>query len=300
MACLWIGAGRAYAVTVLVVAGEHSAASIEVTEAMFGVLERTGMAKAELAQISVDEVAGIDLVGPSAPKILVTLGTNALQKVLARESRLPVLAALIPRGSFERVVRDSGKRSSVTLAALYLDQPWDRQLDMVRLALPDAHRVGILFGAESVIRKPALASALQERGLEMVSSVAPDGSSFPPLGVVLESADVLLAVPDTQVFNSSSISNLLLSTYRAHIPMVAFSPAYVKAGALLSLHSTPSQIGVQSAGIARSLLAGAVVAPAQYPLEFTVTVNEQVARSLGLQINAAALSERLRRMERKP
>ena len=38
--------------------------------------------------------------------------------------------------------------------------------------------------------------------------------------------------------------------------------------------------------------------PNQYPTEFTVTTNEYVARSLGLRLDAKALSERLHKLER--
>jgi hypothetical protein len=38
----------------------------------------------------------------------------------------------------------------------------------------------------------------------------------------------------------------------------------------------------------------------QYPLDFSVSVNEYVARSLGLSLDARGLGERLHRMEKRP
>lgn len=43
----------------------------------------------------------------------------------------PVLSALIPRISFERILRDSGRTASSQLTALYLDQPLNRQLALI-------------------------------------------------------------------------------------------------------------------------------------------------------------------------
>ena len=38
----------------------------------------------------------------------------------------------------------------------------------------------------------------------------------------------------------------------------------------------------------------------QYPLEFSVVINDYVARSLGLTLDEGVLGERLRRMEKRP
>jgi ABC-type uncharacterized transport system substrate-binding protein len=142
----------------------------------------------------------------------------------------------------------------------------------------------------------------QSIGLELVeATVSPDQSLFQSLKKALEEADVLLAVADPQVYNSSSIQNILLSSFRANVPMVAFSPAYVRAGALLSVHVTPTQIGLQAAAISRGVLQGkALPAAPLYSQDFNVAVNEHVARSLGLTLDAGALRERLRRREGTP
>jgi ABC-type uncharacterized transport system substrate-binding protein len=144
-------------------------------------------------------------------------------------------------------------------------------------------------------------AAGQARGMTVVSgAVALNGSLFAGLKAALDDADVLLAVADPQVFNSGTVANILLATYRARIPVLAFSPAYVKAGALLSLHTAPDQIGVQTAGIVRGILLGGAVPAAQYPLDFRVSVNVHVARSLGLTLDEVALSDRLHRLEKRP
>jgi ABC-type uncharacterized transport system substrate-binding protein len=112
---------------------------------------------------------------------------------------------------------------------------------------------------------------------------------------------VLLAVADPQVYNSSSIQNILLASFRAKVPMVAFSPAYVRAGALLALHVTPTQLGQQAGVIAWGVLRDKALSPIPlYSRDFSVMVNEHVARSLGLSLDGAALRERLQRREVGP
>jgi ABC-type uncharacterized transport system substrate-binding protein len=117
----------------------------------------------------------------------------------------------------------------------------------------------------------------------------------------LATSDVFLAMADPQVFNSGTIQNLLLTTFRANLPMIAFSPAYVRAGAWLSLHVTPEQVGHQIAPWVHEVLQGRSL-PDQ-PLEsndFEVSLNEHVGRSLNLKVDAAGLRMQLRRLEQLP
>ncbi len=290
---------RAAPALVVVVSSERSAAYQEAADALAAELERGGLARADVLHVTAAELAA---AGQLAPRLFVALGVQAARQLAAQESRVPVLCTLLPRNSFERMVRDLSRKPSPLLSALYLDQPFARQLDLIRLALPQARRVGVLWGPESQAQASALQAAAQARHLELASArVEPGELLFPSLKNVLENADVLLAVADAQVYNSSSIQNILLASYRARVPLIAFSPAYARAGALLAVYTTPAQIGRQAALMARDVLAGkALPAIPPYPLDFSVSVNEHVARSLGLALEPGKLSERLREMEKTP
>jgi ABC-type uncharacterized transport system substrate-binding protein len=149
-----------------------------------------------------------------------------------------------------------------------------------------------------VQQQSLLLDALRARGMQEVSAKVEHGTElFAGLKIALDDVSVLIAIPDPQVFNSRSISNILLSTYRARTPLVGFSPAYTKAGSMVSLHSTPVQIGRQAGGLAFSLLRRGSRVVSQYPVEFSVDVNQQVARSLGFVIDANTLATQLRRLE---
>ena len=112
---------------------------------------------------------------------------------------------------------------------------------------------------------------------------------------------VLVAVPDATLFNNRTISNILLTAYHQRSPVIGFSPAYVKAGALFALYSTPAQIGQQAGEAARAGLASGSLPPPAAPRHFRVGTNHYVARSLGINLeDAAVLQERLERSEGLP
>jgi putative tryptophan/tyrosine transport system substrate-binding protein len=280
------------------VSSERNAAYQEATQALLGELERGGVASKDVLQITAAELPKVE--APVA-RLYVALGTEAAGVLARSEMKAPVLCTLLPRQSFERVLRESGRRVSAQFTALYLNQPLTRQLDLVRLALPRAERVGVLFGAESQAQESPLEEAAQPRGLKLVSiHVKTEEPVFSGLKRILDEADLLLALADPQIYNSSSIQNILLTSYRAQVPMLAFSPAYVRAGALLAVYSTPAQIGQQAGVMARGALQGKALGLPQYPQDFSVSVNEHVARSLGLNLEPQALTERLRRLEKRP
>ena len=121
---------------------------------------------------------------------------------------------------------------------------------------------------------------------------------YPALRQALDESEVILALPDPLIYNSATLQNILLTTYRARTPLVAFSPAYVKAGATLAVYSTPAQLARGAAAMVRQWRAGRVLPPPQSPREFEVAANERVAASLGLTIDApAAIAADLRRQE---
>lgn len=301
MAVLLCGTGWLHAAGVLIVVSDRSASYGEVRDSLVAELARNGVPRADMAVRLLTEMPVADGAPLERSRLIVTLGHQALKQVLAQESHPPVIAAMVPRAVFERVVGEAGRKQQSTVTAQYLDHPLTRQLDLLTLALPGAKKVGVLWGADSVVYQRSLTAAAQARGLELVSGVVgADDSIFAGLKAALDGADVMLAVADSQVFNSANLSNILLTTYRARIPVVAFSPAYVRAGALLSLHTSPIQMGVHAANMARSFLQTGVLASPQYPLDYVVGVNEYVARSLGLNVDGALLAERLRRLEKRP
>jgi putative tryptophan/tyrosine transport system substrate-binding protein len=230
------------------------------------------------------------------PQLVVTLGTGAYlegveraQKVVALQP-LPVLAALLPQAAYPAPAARGSWRNS----AVFLDQPAERIALLLRLALPEHERVGVLFGPESIAARPQLARALAARGLRLVDQTLPEGGHglYPALRALLDDADLLLAMPDKLIFQPDNIHNILLASYRQRVPVVSYSAAHVRAGALLSLHTDPADVARQiAAALQRWLNGNGLPAPAA-AARASVAVNEQVARSLGLSLPPALALER--------
>ncbi len=235
------------------------------------------------------------------PQWVVAVGTAAqrgMQDLFARDPTAPpLLAILVPRLAFERIA-DPARLRAGSVSAVFLDQSPARHLELIRLALPDVRSVGILVGGESKSHIPALEKAARERGLQLVTSTVAPGGLYSALQSLLPDVEVLLALPDPVVFSGQTAANILTAAYRRQVPLAGFSPAYVKAGALLALYSTPTQVGTRGGELLRQAMAGKPLPPPQSPREFVVVVNQNVARSLGLALDESRLGEQLRQKDR--
>lgn len=227
----------------------------------------------ELALQDVPKLAG------RRPRAVAAIGTRACERVAQAKPAAPLVCALIPYAAFEAIAKGAGKTEK--LSAVVLDQPLSRQMALIRVLLPEARRVGALFGPESAALQSAMADAAAKRGMRLAGAQVDESELlYPALRAVL-AADVLLAVPDSTVYNSATAQNLLRTAFEAHVPLIAFSPGYVRAGALAAVYSTPQQVGRQAGRSVGALLDGARAGTVQWPSEFEISVNDQVARALG-------------------
>jgi hypothetical protein len=284
--------GLAVAAAVRVVLSDDAAPYQEVFEAL-----RTQLAARD---VSVERVyADAPSDAATAARLWVVVGVRAAEAVANWRGRTPVLAVLVPRDWYLKTGRArlaGAERRPVS--AIYLDQPFERQARLIRLAFPGAKKLGVLLSPGQAGLADEIEAALRGQGLGLVAEiVSSEQKLVEPLERVFTAADVLLAVPDPEIFNRSTAQTILLTSYRYRDPVVGYSQSLARAGAMLSLYSTPAQIGRQAAEVvARALEAPhGRLPPPEAPAEFTLSINRQVARSLGLDLPPE--SELLRRLQ---
>lgn len=224
---------------------------------------------------------------PTDADLIVAVGIKSA--AIAINSRTPVLCTLVSKSGFDKLLHEwAGRREKNTISAIYMDQPARRRIELLVAALPEAKNVGLLFSEHSAdmadLRKAITGKGLsiREQRSDSVESLHRDLLS------VLQRSEVLLAVPDTQIYNPSTIRHILMESYRSGDPVIGYSPAYVRAGALCVVYSTPEQIALQAAYLVRQFIETARLPAAQHPSEFEVMVNQQVAHALGVDIKDGA------------
>lgn len=215
--------------------------------------------------------------------IVVAVGFKATQWAV-EHGHEPTFATLLTRENFANLRAPSSVPRR--LSALYLDQPLSRQVALIRSVLPDRKQVGVLY-SNRAFELDELRSELSLRGAELVSQkLGPDSSLAGDLEALLGRADILMAIPDGNIYNSSTIRNILLGSYRRGVPMIGLTAAYVSAGALCAVYSTPEQMAAQTAGIVERYFRQGALPEPQYPQLYQIDLNQEVARSLRLTVRS--------------
>lgn len=220
---------------------------------------------------------------PGDTDIVIAIGTDALASALRGHPDTPLLAVLVPRATVD-TLRARGPERTAPFAALYLDQPLERQIRVAHALFPGLERVGAVLAPESTLS--GFASAGATIGDVEIERWRPDE---PPLRAVTRLSgrvDAIIALPDSRIYNPRSIHGILLASYRANVPLIGYSRTVVEAGALASAWYPPRGHGLEAGAMLAPFLdaGGRADWPAsRYSNRFRIAVNERVARSLGLQ-----------------
>lgn len=229
-----------------------------------------------------------------ASDLYIAVGMKAATELATRE--VPVLNVLVPKIGYEKLPHTPTQRP-VARSAVFLDQPVERQIALLLAALPATRNVGVLY-SQPPQELPGVRRLLADRNIHLHDKAVDGTQSLnDALESILAESEVLFVLADPVVYNAGTIRNILLTSYRKQIPLIGISQAYVKAGALCAIYSTPDQIAAQTAEVVRHYAEFGKLPPGQYPKEFEVSVNTQVARSLDIPVrDAEYLREEIRKV----
>ncbi|MGY2400568.1 ABC transporter substrate-binding protein [Pseudomonas sp. SDO5271_S396] len=288
LACLWLAA-PAWSAEILLTAAEDSAGVQTFTQAL----------ARQRPEDRVTFTALKDLPAPNqlpSGTRLILLDLPGLDWRLQDTQGPPTLVLRISRLQAHQRL---GTTSHTHISLLWSDPPLDRQLRLISSILPQARRIGVLYGADSEFLLPELRQHASPLGLEIVPQRWDNIGDSRPLQTLFRNSDVLLGLDDPQLYNPKTAKNLLLSSYAQQLPLVGPNAGFVRAGSLASTYSDQADwlavldrlLDHSPANWPRSL----------YPQDFKVVGNPQVARSLGIeQVDEASVASRLAEGEKRP
>ena len=227
------------------------------------------------------------LVVAENSELVIALGVKALEASAKLKYTTPVLGVFIPMPAFNSILTKS-KRDLGDFSAIVLDQPFTRQISLIRNILPQAKKIGVMLGPTSSQYADLIKEEGEDAGLSvMEENVYLEADLIPKLNAALATSDALLAVPDTLIYSRETAQPILLTSYRQQKPIFGYSQSYVRAGALAAVYSSSKQIAKQAAEIAlESQQAPNLLPPPQAPKYFSIMVNYQVARSLNIALKS--------------
>ncbi len=161
---------------------------------------------------------------------------------------------------------------------LLIEQNPQKYIEFTKIVLPNKN-IGILF---------------QKNTYEFLTSSEENVSFFEVTkqsNVILitrkaiKNADVLLALPNKKIYNRLSLKGILLSTFQNGTPLISYSPAHVKAGALAAIYASPLNLAQQITETINIIkTSNKIQHSRQYAKYYSIRINRRVARSLALNL----------------
>ena len=219
-------------------------------------------------------------IDPGMQNLLVALGQSAVEAIKGFDGRANSINAYLTLEQYNNLEIDH----QVTVL---LDQPLYRYLAFCKLML-GVDSIGLIEGSETK-PKSAEVNTLDEFSLTLNRyQVDPANKLLPVLRDLLQHNDSLLILPQQSIYNRNTVKGVLLTSYRSRKPVISYSPAHVKSGAVASIFSSPIDIGRHLAllinqGVQNEPGTGSHF---QFARFYSITTNSRVAGALGISLPA--------------
>ncbi|MGA3066391.1 MAG: ABC transporter substrate binding protein [Tepidisphaeraceae bacterium] len=165
------------------------------------------------------------------------------------------------------------------------------QFNLIAEALPHGRSVGILYRSDTAAGRDLLKRVhdalpsgwrLEAVAVDQYSSVADAIDDL-----TARKVDLIWTSLDAGVYDNATVRALLLAALRNSIPVFGYSPAFVKAGAMIGIGVDPHDQGKQAADITSRELdrpGEAALPGADPPEKFQIALNLIVADQIGIEL----------------
>jgi putative tryptophan/tyrosine transport system substrate-binding protein len=222
-----------------------------------------------------------DDIRKNGPSVIIALGSLAANTAISAEKKIPIIFSMVINHNRYQELRQDN------VTGVSMEIPAETLLTYFRMLLPQMISVGVPFhpSVSSEIVGEALGVS-KKVGIELVpvEVVNPDEIKD-RLGDKEKKYSGLWMLADTKLYNSktNAIYDLFSFSKEKKKPVLAFSEAFLKAGAFFSVSIDYSSLGSQLAMISKRLIKDKTKAseiPVGQPIGTFTAVNRNVAAIL--------------------
>lgn len=217
--------------------------------------------------------------------IYIAVGPAALRALLAQGADGVIISVFTSSQTVREILEAAPESKRTTITAVYADPSPIDQLRLVSAIYKKPVRVAVLVRDKNNYLVPLLRHAASQSNIRLSIETVSTGDNINRILGRMADASVLLALPDSTIYNAETIRNILITTYRRDQAVIGFSVAFVKAGALATTYSDVDDILAQVEEMLDEFNNSGRLPEAQFPKYFSVAVNDSVARSLNLVID---------------
>jgi putative ABC transport system substrate-binding protein len=174
------------------------------------------------------------------------------------------------------------------MTGVLIEVPLDRQFGGIRSVLPKVKRIGVLYDpSKSSQTIDDARRQAKAQGFDLVARQVTAEKEVPTsLRALLPTISALWLAPDSTVLSDESLRFILSTAFDQAVPVIGFSPEFVRSGALMSLSVDYGDVGRQAGTLARKILGGQLTLPLKsVPADrIKMAINLKTAKFLGIQV----------------
>jgi len=213
----------------------------------------------------------------ASPKLIVSIGVGAWQSLGATPRSVNVLPSIVLHGDVKPEV---GRRSD----AVYADVSLVSIADHLRGSFAGKSRLALIHRSSRTPPDPSAVARIRQLGFELHIADCPGPEKLLAVFSSLKGkADFVITEPDGELYNSATLKPLVLASLDLRLPIVGFSAAFVRAGALVGVYPDFRELGRQTGEAAQRILAGKASRGDEEPRTVVLAFNERIARLLGIE-----------------
>lgn len=229
----------------------------------------------------------------SQHNLIISIGYKSAKIMAKHKTKKTIIYTLIPDNDSLRLSIPCEK---TTCYKIYINQPVSRYVQLFKQLFPKGKTLAFATTKENSIKSQQVKTASKNNSLTFKDIRIHKNNNISRTFInKLNNNDVLLALPNPDIYNANHAKSIILSTYHANVPIIAYSKSFAKAGALISLYSSIDDIAAKTANIVNTIITedGPLTQKEYYPDDFTIEINSAVARSLNINIDTENMLKRI-------
>ncbi|MCK1222824.1 ABC transporter substrate-binding protein [Streptococcus uberis] len=224
--------------------------------------------------------------------VVLAIATPSAQSLATVSTETPVLFTAVTDPLSANLVK-SIKKPGGLITGTSDQAPIDKQVDLLKQALPQAKKVGILYTSSernSEVQVKEAEKELKKAGYEIVKKGISSSNDVQDAATsLMKTSDALFVPTDNTV--ASTMTMLGQLSLDNKVPVIGGSTDMVDAGGLLTYGTNYTELGKQVGKQALKVLKGQKPAtiPVEYPKKLELHVNQKQAEALGIDVSHLSL-----------
>ncbi len=214
--------------------------------------------------------------------VYIAVGHTVLKELRQRLRQAPIISVLTSSLVYYQTLEEQDAHN--TVSAIFAEPSLRHQLDIVMRLYPKQANIGLLYSEKSEQSLINLKHAIKNYPFNIIAVKIDHEKTIAQALEGIKKADVLLAVPDSTIYNSGSLRYIILTTYRREQPIIGFSENFVRSGALGTSYTDIDHIAEETIEFILYYQLYKKLPEPDYAKKHRIVFNNAVANSLNIPV----------------